>query len=187
MNGSSEDPGSYNHRRKFVRATPLSPERDGLILDERGGKKLSGSGGIKIDLSCHETDSAVVTSSSDVIVAENAELSERHHHHSEHAEVGLKHRHQCHLRSNNLIIINGDDHGAFESVGAGGLSRSPSTWCKSHNVFGTVDGVSSTSPEPKNESVRKGSPDPGVGLEPLNPAETPVSPGKTIKVTPAHF
>ena len=66
----------------------------------------------------------------------------------------------------------------------GVLSRSPNIWSKSHIVFGTVDGVSSTSPEPKNETVRKASPDPGVGLESVNPriiTETPISPGKYVR------
>lgn len=35
------------------------------------------------------------------------------------------------------------------------------------NIIVTVDGVSSTSPEPKPETVRKVSPDPGVGLPPI--------------------
>jgi hypothetical protein len=33
----------------------------------------------------------------------------------------------------------------------------------SHSANVTVDGVSSTSPEPKSETVRKASPDPGIG------------------------
>ena len=104
----------YHHRRRFG---PLSPDPENMIIDERSSlgviKKLSSSGS-KIDLSCHETDSAVVTSSSDVISAENAEPSDHHTQHPEHVH---KHRHHIHHRNNNLIVINGDDrqHGSFET------------------------------------------------------------------------
>jgi hypothetical protein len=72
---------SGSFRLKDGYTSPVSPDADHSALDnlEQSSEKTSTSNSKnKIDLSCHETDSAIVTSSSDVIVNEKSESDMNH-------------------------------------------------------------------------------------------------------------
>jgi len=67
--------GGFN-RLKEGYTSPVSPDAEQLEFENT--ERVEGSSGKsnsrnKIDFSCHETDSAIVTSSSDVIVNEKSE------------------------------------------------------------------------------------------------------------------
>ncbi|ODN03900.1 hypothetical protein Ocin01_02796, partial [Orchesella cincta] len=121
-------------------------QRNAAVCTKSGGKerteKFSSSGSIKIDLSCHETDSAIVTSSSDIIAVENSDTD-------------------VHSNFTGSSASGDEKVGSFEP--ATKHRKSSSENVSSILTTTTVDGVSSTSPEPKSEIVST-SADPGVGI-----------------------
>ena len=71
--------GMACRRRIGGYTSPVSPDPDQNSMDEDSSNDIKGKvDHCKIDLSCHETDSAVVTSSSDVIMAENDTHTNHH-------------------------------------------------------------------------------------------------------------
>jgi len=75
----------------------------GSLPPSGSGKMKNSSSSTKIDLSCHETDSAVVTSSSDIIGVDK-DLTE-----IESLPYGT-HLLNLHGGTSTLVTVNGDDH-----------------------------------------------------------------------------
>lgn len=59
-----------------TQTSPVSPVADhsGSGKHSQAGGSVKSAGTVKLDLNCHETDSAVVTSSSDIVVGEKNEV-----------------------------------------------------------------------------------------------------------------
>ncbi|XP_035714893.1 protein split ends isoform X4 [Folsomia candida] len=115
--------------------SPVSPDADhssSLAGQQAPNSSVRSSNSTsKIDFNCHETDSAVVTSSSDIVVGDKSEV---------HSNSGMNF-------DDKLGYTESEVHGSLDT---------------SHGALTFVDGVSSTSPEPKPETVRKASPDSAV-------------------------
>ena len=79
MRSASRDSHESNLEiHAFRRLEPaMEGPRSNMVSAKSNGKErtenFSNSGSVKLDLNCHETDSAIVTSSSDIIAVENSD------------------------------------------------------------------------------------------------------------------
>ena len=103
----------------------MSPNQDEEV--ERKNEKSSKSSSSKIDLNCHETDSAIVTSSSDVICPEK-----------DTPDIPLNHESSG---SSNSQSTPEDPEVLVNDSGASLVNRKPIVWSKPKNVIITVDEI----------------------------------------------
>lgn len=178
----------HGYRRLEV-ASASEGQRSAMGGTKSNGKerteKFSSSGSVKIDLNCHETDSAIVTSSSDIIAVENSDTDVHSNFTGSSAsgdeKVGSFEPGADNNMDLNYIVSRPQSSSTRKSVDEKykcELKRADylcSSVANKHrkssaeNVSSvlttttTVDGVSSTSPEPKTEIVST-SADPGLGI-----------------------